>query len=161
MSPSLSDLVAHLLDAKVQLILVGGLAAVAQGAPVTTFDVDVVHRRTDENVDRLLGALQSLHAFVRDPADRRLPPSREALLGRGHNLLSTDLGPLDCLGAIEAGLGYDELLAKTVELELRGRCLRVLELATLLELKERWTDEESRLRAAILRRTLAANRAGR
>jgi hypothetical protein len=35
-------------------ILVGGLAAVIQGAPVTTMDVDVVHSQSPENIARLL-----------------------------------------------------------------------------------------------------------
>lgn len=39
-----------LLDAGVELIVVGGLAAVLHGAPVVTFDLDIVHRQTPENV---------------------------------------------------------------------------------------------------------------
>lgn len=66
----------------------------------------------------------------------------------------TDLGPLDCLGVVEKGLDYDALLTSTIELELSGRALRVLDLAMLVELKETWGDDESQLRAAILRRTL-------
>jgi hypothetical protein len=50
----LTTLLERVLAADVELVLVGGLAAVVQGAPVTTFDVDIVHRRTEENVDRLL-----------------------------------------------------------------------------------------------------------
>jgi hypothetical protein len=42
-----------LLDAGVEFIVVGGTAAVIMGAPVVTFDIDIVHRRTPENVDRL------------------------------------------------------------------------------------------------------------
>ncbi len=154
MAASLTDLLRALSHAGVDFILVGGLAAVAQGAPVTTFDVDIVHRRTDSNVDRLLSALDSLNASFREPTSRKLPPNRAALLGPGHNLFITDLGPLDCLGAIEGGLDYEGLLPRTVEIELDGRPLRVLALETLAELKEQWTDDESKLRAAILRRVL-------
>ncbi len=154
MSADLSGLLRELLAGQVEFVLVGGLAAVAQGAPVTTFDVDIVHHRSEENVDRLLSVLSRLHAYVREPANRRLAPSRSALMGPGHNLLVTDLGPLDCLGAIERGLGYEQLRAQSVELELRGQVLRVAPLATLVALKEQWTDEESKLRAAILRRSL-------
>lgn len=52
----LQGLLLHLSAQKVEFILVGGLAAVAQGTPETTFDVDIVHRRTEPNVDRLLSA---------------------------------------------------------------------------------------------------------
>jgi hypothetical protein len=160
MTQDLSLLLRDLLQAGVELILVGGLAAVAQGAPVTTFDVDIVHRRSADNVDRLLGVVNRLGAYVREPANRRLPPTREGLLGPGHNLLVTSLGPLDCLGAIERGLDFEKLLPRTTELVFGGHLLRVLQLSALLELKEEWTDEESKLRAAILRRTLLSHTNG-
>ncbi len=53
MAADLTTLLERLLEAEVKVVLVGGLAAVVQGAPLTTFDVDVVHRRTEENVDRV------------------------------------------------------------------------------------------------------------
>ncbi len=154
MTPDLTKLLRELLNGEVEFILVGGLAAVAQGAPVTTFDVDIVHRRSEPNVERLLKVLGRLHAYVREPANRRLPPSREALLGPGHNLLVTDLGPLDCLGVIERGLDHEQLLERSIEVDFEGQALRVVNLSTLAELKDEWTDEESKLRASILRRTL-------
>ncbi|MBC7795068.1 MAG: hypothetical protein H7Z43_15285 [Clostridia bacterium] len=154
MTASLTNVLYKILAADVELILVGGLAAVAQGAPVTTFDVDIVHRRSVENVDKLMSVLANIHAYVREPTERRLPPSSTALCGPGHQLLMTDDGPLDCLGTIEEGLDYETLLPQTIEISLWGRSLRVASLATLVRLKEQWPDEESRLRAMILRRTL-------
>jgi hypothetical protein len=56
-------------EARVEFIVVGGVAGVLQGAPIVTFDLDLVHRRTPENVQRLLGVLSSLHARYRDPRD--------------------------------------------------------------------------------------------
>ena len=50
----LSALLKELKEADVEFVLVGGVAAVAQGAPVTTFDLDIVHRRTDVNVKKLM-----------------------------------------------------------------------------------------------------------
>ena len=38
----------------VEHIVVGGVCAVAHGAPITTFDLDLVHRQTAENIDRIL-----------------------------------------------------------------------------------------------------------
>lgn len=45
---SLSELLEGLLEADVDFILVGGLAAVIQGAPITTMDVDIVHSQSPE-----------------------------------------------------------------------------------------------------------------
>lgn len=57
----LSALLEGLINAGIEFILVGGLAAVVQGAPITTMDVDIVHRQTAENIDKLLDFLKSNH----------------------------------------------------------------------------------------------------
>lgn len=56
----LTTLLERLVADEIDFILVGGLAAVAQGAPMTTHDLDIVHRRTSENVDRLAALLKAL-----------------------------------------------------------------------------------------------------
>lgn len=128
---TLERLAAH----RVELVVVGGVAAVLQGAPVVTFDLDVVHRRTGENVERLFDALEELEARYRgDP--RALRPSRELLRGPGHHLLATTLGPLDLLGAIGDGLAYEDLVVDTVTLDLPGLAVPVLELSRLIAVKE-------------------------
>jgi hypothetical protein len=66
----LTSLIEVLLDEEVDFVLVGALAAVAQGAPVTTHDVDIVHARTPENLDRLMTALGKLGARHRGPRSR-------------------------------------------------------------------------------------------
>jgi hypothetical protein len=121
----------------VELIVVGMLAGVLQGCPVSTADVDVVHRRTRENVARLLGVLQQLEAVYRhDP--RKLRPKESHLIGAGHQLLETTHGDLDCLGSVGDGLGYEELLEDAVPMDLgHGLKIQVLGLAKLIELKKR------------------------
>jgi uncharacterized metal-binding protein len=47
---------------EVEFIVVGMTAGILQGAPVTTLDLDVVHRRLPENVARLLRVLVGLDA---------------------------------------------------------------------------------------------------
>src|SRR5882724_5489467 len=99
----------------VEFIVVGMTAGILQGVPLTTLDVDVVHRRTPENVARLVAALAELRAVYRsDP--RNLTPSESHLLGPGHQLLSTVNGDLDCLGAIDGAKTYVDLLQFSQEL---------------------------------------------
>ncbi len=57
-------------------IIVGGVCAVLQGVPVTTADLDIVHRRSEENVTKLLAALDALAAQSR--LDSRDVPRRNA-----------------------------------------------------------------------------------
>jgi hypothetical protein len=66
----------------------------------------------------------------------------------------TDLGPLDLLGAIEGGRGYDDLDAAAIVVELAGHPVRVLDLATLADLKRGATSPKDRLTLAILEETL-------
>ncbi|MEZ4603080.1 MAG: hypothetical protein R2861_06655 [Desulfobacterales bacterium] len=53
MHADLGAILERLITAQVKFILVGGLAAVIRGAPVTTLDVDIVHDRSAENIARL------------------------------------------------------------------------------------------------------------
>lgn len=98
-----------LLASKIDFIVVGATAAVMQGAPVVTFDLDIVHRRSLDNVERLLSWLLENGAYHRfDLANRKLPPTREALLGQGHINLATGVGDIDVLCELEPGQGFDE-----------------------------------------------------
>src|SRR6185503_16897563 len=73
-SPQYRQILLRLADEGVEAIVVGMAAAIIQGVPTTTWDLDVVHRRTPENVQRLLSVLDDLKAFARhDP--RRLKPN--------------------------------------------------------------------------------------
>jgi hypothetical protein len=119
----------------VEFILVGGMAAVLQGAPIVTGDLDVVHRRTPDNVKRLLAALSELDAIFRhDP--RRLRPNESHLLGPGHSLLATRFTDLDVLGTIFADTPYEDLLGDSIEVELGDVTIRVLGLERLIQAKE-------------------------
>jgi hypothetical protein len=139
---------------EVEYIVVGMTAGVLQGAPVTTLDLDVVHRRTPENIARLLRVLASLDAVYRhDP--RRLRPQESHLMGPGHQLLTTIHGDLDCLGTIGEGVGYEELSERTVSLKLAGGLdIRVLGLAALIEAKERAGRPKDLAALPVLRATL-------
>ena len=48
-----SAILAVLARHRVEFIVVGGVCAVLLGAPVGTFDVDIVHSRSEQNLDRL------------------------------------------------------------------------------------------------------------
>src|ERR1700722_6437731 len=102
-----------LAEHKVDCIVIGGVSAVLHGAPVTTFDLDVVHSRAEENLDRLMAALQTLDAYYREQPERRLRPGRSHLASPGHQLLMTHAGPLDLLGTVIGGRGYEDLLPRS------------------------------------------------
>ena len=144
------ELIRRLADAGVEFIVVGGAAAVLHGAPITTEDLDIVHRRSPENVARLRTLLDELGAHVRELANRRLPPQELALLGEGHLLLSTRLGPLDCLGTLIDGRGFEELVSHSESIKDEGVEFLVVDLPTLIELKTKTGRAKDRLMLPVL-----------
>ena len=149
------ELLRRLAAGRVELIVVGMAAGVLRGAPVTTVDLDIVHRRHPDNVARLLRVLGDLGATYRhDP--RRLRPAESHLVGPGHQLLATTLGDLDCLGTVGEGRSYDDLLARAPEMDLGdGLVIRVIDLPTLIELKEQAGRPKDLAVLPVLRATLA------
>jgi hypothetical protein len=134
--PKYHEILIRLADQGVEAIVVGMAAGVIQGVPTTTWDLDVVHRRTPNNVERLLRVLQDLDAVARgDP--RRLRPNATHLIGPGHILMETRFGDFDCLGTIDEGRSYEDLLDATVLVDFEGRSLKILELRELLAIKTR------------------------
>jgi hypothetical protein len=137
------------------------VSAALQGAPVTTFDVDVVHSTEAGNIIRLLAALEALGAPYRMQPERRLKPDASHLSSVGHQLLMTRFGPLDLLGMIGHSRRYEDLLPDTVEMETgQGARVSVLNLERLIAVKEETADEKDLAMLPVLRRTLAEKRQG-
>jgi predicted nucleotidyltransferase len=139
----------------VDFIIIGGVCAALHGAPITTFDLDLVHSRAPDNLERLLRGLEELEAYYRGQGERRLPPKIAYLASPGHQLLMTRHGPLDLLGTISGERGYEELLPHTEEIQADDEVrLRVLDLATLIQVKEEAGRDKDKMVLPILRRTL-------
>lgn len=138
----------------VEFVVVGGVAAVLQGAPIMTLDLDIVHRRDPSNVNRLLNALEDLGAYYRNMPERRLVPTRSHLMSQGHQLLLTEFGALDLLGTIGSGRSYGDLLPLTLELEIEELHVRILSLNALIQVKQEVDQPKDRAVLEILRETL-------
>jgi len=150
--PDFLEILKILTEHGVDYIVVGGVCAVLHGAPVATFDLDLVHSRSPDNLARLMSALKELDACYR--GDQRLTPRLPHLSSPGHQLLMTKFGPLDLLGTIGIGHSYEDLLQHTVELEASGLRLCILDLETLIEVKKETVSDKDRAVIPILERTL-------
>jgi predicted nucleotidyltransferase len=119
----------------IEFILVGGAAATAHGSARLTQDLDIVYRRTPENIARLAACLGAHHPYLRG-APPGLPFRLDAeTIQRGLNFtLTTDLGALDLFGEIPGGT-YEDLQRDTIELKLFGVTCRCLGLRRLIEVK--------------------------
>ncbi len=153
-TPDFLEILRILSRHKVDFIVVDGICGVLHGAPVTTFDLDLVHSRSQDNLNRLISALEELDAYYRGRGDQRLKPGLSHLSSPGHQLLMTTFGPLDLLGAIGIGHSYDDLMKHTVVLEVGGLQVQVLDLETLIEVKKETISDKDKAVIPILERTL-------
>jgi hypothetical protein len=124
---------------KVDYILIGGLAAVLHGSPLSTVDADICPSRDAENLRRLAAALDELDARVRTPdsAEGILFPRDAVFLSRVEMLnLVTRAGDLD-LSFTPAGTGgYTDLAATASTMRIRDVSVRVAALEDVIRSKE-------------------------
>lgn len=152
--PDFQEILKVLVNNEVGFIVVGGVCAVLHGAPVTTFDLDLVHSRVPDNLDRLMLSLHALDAYYREREDIHLIPTLSHLSSPGHQLLMTKYGPLDLLGTIGKGHNYEDLLKHTEKIQVDNYSLCILSLEKLIKIKEELARDRDKTMLPILRRTL-------
>ncbi len=125
-----------LVEGGVEFILVGGAAATAHGSARLTKDVDVVYRRTGENISRLVGCLSAHKPYLRG-APPGLPFQFDVeTVKHGLNFtLDTDLGPLDLLGEIAGAGTYERLFPTVKTLSAFGIAVPCIDLVSLIRTK--------------------------
>jgi hypothetical protein len=106
------------------------------GSARLTLDVDIVYRRSQDNIQRLVAALQPLKPYLRG-APAGLPFRFDVgTVRRGLNFtLTTGAGDLDVLGEIVGGGTWESLNAHAIDVTLFGAPLRVLDLPALIRAK--------------------------
>jgi hypothetical protein len=156
-----------LADREVRFILIGGMAAVLHGDVGVTVDIDVVPERSDENLERLVGALNSLAARIRTEGEpegllfdcsaqffRNLPP--DAIVN-----MTTEAGDLDLAFCPSGTAGFSDLLRDAVKIEAADQLhIYVASLEDVIRSKQAANREKDRLALPRLRRLLDRLRAG-
>lgn len=139
-------LLQRLVEHEVAFVVVGGYASMILGSDLLTQDLDVCIRLDDRNLHRLYDGIADLHPCNRMHPDR--PPVTRAVATspQTRNLyLSTDLGPLDCLGSI-LGLGeYPAVEQLSQKIDLPFGKVRILGIDGLIAAKEALGREKDRL----------------
>jgi hypothetical protein len=133
----LEEMVMRLAQAQVEFVVVGGVSAILQGAPIITSDLDICYRRTPANITRLVSALAPLH-----PRPRGFPPDlpfffdeRSIQLGSNFTLeIGND--SLDLLGEMSAIGGYNEIIGRSEEKMVGEFPVKVLPLSLLIATKQ-------------------------
>jgi hypothetical protein len=137
MAVDLAQIIPPLVRAKVDFILVGGMAAILHGSARVTFDVDLLYARTEENIERLAAALAPHGPYLRD-APPNLPFSWDAktISGGLNFILTTKLGDVDLFAEVAGGETYSDLLSHSFDVEAFGVRFKCVDLPTLIRIKE-------------------------
>ena len=121
----------------VDYVLIGGLAAVAQGSAIATFDVDVAYARDRANLERLAGTLSEIGARLRGaPPDLPFTPDAETLQAGSHFTFETRYGSFDILSDPVGAPKYQQLRDAAVATEIDGEGVLVASLEHLIAMKE-------------------------
>lgn len=152
MAVDLAQIIHPLASAKVDFILIGGMAAILHGSARVTFDVDLVYSRTDENIQRLADALAPHKPYLRDtPAGLPFVWDAKRIRNGLNFTLTTTLGDVDLFGEVPGGDTYQDLLPHSFEVEAFGVRFKCINLPTLIHIKEAAGRSKDREAVAELR----------
>ena len=142
----LSAMVRKLRDGQIQFVLVGGYAAVANGASLVIRDVDICCPFSKDNLQQLHNVLRDVHPRHRmTPQKLPLEITDDSSERLKKLYLETDLCVLDCLSEV-AGIGrYEDVLEHSVELQTPDGSMRVMSLYALIRAKEAMNRPHDRL----------------
>jgi hypothetical protein len=148
-------LLAALRRHEVDFVVIGIIAAIAQGYPMTTRDLDVTPSREHANVERLAGALREVEAKLRTPQGSIEFPIEATYLGSVDSwTLLTRLGELDLLFEPAGTRGYYDLRRDAVEVTLGGTPVLVASLRDVIRMKETSSRPKDIAQLPALRQTL-------
>lgn len=148
-----------LLDAEIEHVVVGGVAAIAWGASELTRDLDIVIPYSAERIAALLTALaphRPKHATRPDLGVIRDSPDRLATFRM--LLIDTDLGRLDVLPRCEPVGDYTRLCSRAASMQLDDGEHLIIALDDLIAVKDHVGRPKDVLVAAQLRAVRARMR---
>jgi len=141
----------------VRYVVIGGIAAIAAGAPILTTDLDVTPSSSRENLERLTLALRDLDAKLRSRdahAGVRFPIDADMLATADSWTLTTRAGNVDLMFAPAGTQGYDDLRRSATRERIAGVTVAVAALSDVIRSKEAANREKDSMQLPILRRTL-------
>jgi hypothetical protein len=147
-------LLAELRRHDVEFVVIGALAAIAQGYPLATRDLDITPSRGHSNLERLAAALRELQAKLRTAGEPVDSPIEASYLANVDSwTLLTTAGELDILFEPAGTRGYADLRRDAKEVTL-GVPVWVASLRDVIRMKESAGREKDRAQLPALRRTL-------
>jgi hypothetical protein len=140
---------------RVRFVVIGAIAAITQGYPLPTEDLDITPERAAANLDRLASALRELDARLRLPngESQAFPIAAQFLGSVDAWTLTTDAGDLDLLFTPAGTRGYDDLRVDASEADL-GTRVAIASLRDVIRMKEAAGRPKDVAQLPALRQTL-------
>ena len=122
-----------LSKAGVEFVIVGGIAIRSHGGNYITEDLDICYSRTRENLKRIADVLAPLKPRPRG-LDKKLPYIFDwTTLQHGTNFtFRTSMGDVDLLGEVKGVGNYDDLIKKSITVDLDGFPTYILSIPALI-----------------------------
>ncbi len=147
------EILARLVAAGVKFVVIGGLAARANGSTSNTQDLDICFARDKANLKQLAAVLRDIAAVRRGlPLDAPPMPPLDARTLRATSLLTMDtrFGPFDVLANPDPGFDYETLLPGSDIAEVAGVRVRFAGLDDLIAMKRAAGRPKDRVELEIL-----------
>lgn len=153
------EILEALLRHRVEFILIGGFAAIMQGSPFPTNDIDITPKNDRENFGRLSAALVELEAKIRaentDPLHFRHDADSLAAVSVWN--LTTKFGDLDISQVPSGTTGYDDLKRDAVTIRIHSLDVVTASLADIVRSKDAAGRNKDRRVLPVLRDLVAEN----
>jgi len=121
----------------VDFVLIGGLAGMALGSSLPSFDVDVAYARDSDNLERLASALRELGATLRGaPPDLPFQLDAKTLANGAMFTFDTRFGSLDILSDPSGAPPYARLQESAQNMVVDDVAIRVASIDHLIAMKE-------------------------
>ncbi|BDI29099.1 hypothetical protein CCAX7_11500 [Capsulimonas corticalis] len=131
------QIIASLNDAQVRYVIIGGVAMSMHGSAHITQDIDICYSRDHENLTRLTTALAPYHPHLRDfPPDLPFVFDARTLKSITTLTLITDIGAVDLLAEPPGAPLFEELLERSVLMEIQGQQVHACSLDDLIAMKK-------------------------
>lgn len=151
MEPSFAKLLVILAEARVEFVLVGGLAVTLQGYVRFTEDVDMLIESSPENVKRLLAALENYgEGFARELSVDDFTDEEGAI----RIVEEIEQCQLDVFTRM-SGRTYDDVVRDADIFPLEGHRIYYASKSALIGWKEKSVREKDRLDALALRQLMS------
>jgi hypothetical protein len=131
-----SALLRRLTRARVDFVVIGGIAVVLLGSARNTQDLDITYATDPGNLEAVGAALIELNARLRGVDDVPFVPDPRTLRRVMLLTLETDCGWLDLLADPPGGPSYAELRANATVVDLDGVKVRVAAIDDMIAMKK-------------------------